>query len=162
MSPSASGFTFEGRHYSLVDSPALQPVQTHAPMVIGGTGRRKTPELAGRYASDFNLPFVSVQESAALFENVRVVAGAAGRDLSTLTFSNALAVWAGRDEIEARPRAVAIGRDLDELRHDGLAGSPDEIVDKIGQYTDVGTSRVFFRCSTCMTSTISSSSRRRS
>jgi len=144
--PVGERFTHEGKHYTLVDSPALpKPVQTPVPIVIGGTGRRRTPELAGRYASDFNLPFVSVQESAGLFENVRVVAGAAGRDLSTLTLSNALAVCAGRDETEARRRAAAIGRDLDDLRHDGLAGSPDEIVDKIGQYADVGTSRIYLQ-----------------
>jgi alkanesulfonate monooxygenase SsuD/methylene tetrahydromethanopterin reductase-like flavin-dependent oxidoreductase (luciferase family) len=113
--------------------------------VVGGTGRRRTPELAGRYATDFNLPFVSVQESARLFENVRVVAGAAGRDLATLTLSNALAVCAGRDENEARRRAGVIGRDLDDLRRDGLAGSPDEIVEKIGQYSGVGTSRIYLQ-----------------
>jgi F420-dependent oxidoreductase-like protein len=144
--PLGERFTHEGRHYTLVDSPALpKPVQTPVPMVIGGTGRRRTPELAARYASDFNLPFVSVQESAGLFENFRVVAGAAGRDVSTLTFSNALAVCVGRDETEARRRALAIGRDLAGLRHDGLAGSPDEVVDKIGQYADVGTSRVYLQ-----------------
>jgi alkanesulfonate monooxygenase SsuD/methylene tetrahydromethanopterin reductase-like flavin-dependent oxidoreductase (luciferase family) len=114
-------------------------------MVIGGTGRRRTPELALRYASDFNLPFVSVQESAVLFENVRLVAGTAGRDLSTLTLSNALTVCAGRDEAQARRRAAAIGRGLDELRRDGLAGSPDEIVDKIGHYAGVGTSRIYLQ-----------------
>jgi alkanesulfonate monooxygenase SsuD/methylene tetrahydromethanopterin reductase-like flavin-dependent oxidoreductase (luciferase family) len=144
--PVRQRFTHEGRHYTLLDSPALpKPVQTPVPIVIGGTGRRRTPELAGRYASDFNLPFVSVKESTRLFENVRVVAGAAGRDLSTLTLtlSNALAVCAGRDEAEARWRAAAIGRDLDDLRHDGLGGSPDEIVDKIGQYAGVGTSRIY-------------------
>jgi len=30
-------------------------------------------------------------------------------------------------------------------RHDGLAGSPDEIVDKIGQYSGVGTSRIYLQ-----------------
>jgi F420-dependent oxidoreductase-like protein len=146
QTPRGERFSHDGRHYTLVDSPALpKPVQTPVPIVIGGTGRRRTPELAGRYASDFNLPFVSVQESAGLFENVRMVAGAAGRDLSTLTLSNALAVCVGRDETEARRRAAAIGRDLDGLRHDGLAGSPDEIVDKIGQYSEVGTSRIYLQ-----------------
>lgn len=84
---------------------------------------------------------MSVQESARLFKNVRVVAGAAGRDLSTLTLSNALAACAGRDEAQARRRAAAIRGDLNELRTDGRAGSPDEIVDKIGQYAGGGTSR---------------------
>jgi alkanesulfonate monooxygenase SsuD/methylene tetrahydromethanopterin reductase-like flavin-dependent oxidoreductase (luciferase family) len=44
-----------------------------------------------------------------------------------------------------RRRAAAIGRDLDDLRHDGLAGSPVEIVDKMGQYSDVGTSRIYLQ-----------------
>jgi F420-dependent oxidoreductase-like protein len=146
QTPVGERFTHHGKHYTLVDSPALpKPVQTPVPIVIGGTGRRRTPELAGRYASDFNLPFVSVHESAALFENVRLVADAAGRDLSTLTLSNALAVCVGRHEAEARRRASAIGRDLDELRRDGLAGSPDEIVDKIGHYAGVGTSRIYLQ-----------------
>lgn len=109
--PAGKWFTHEGRYDTLVGSPALpKPVQTPVPMVIGGTGRRRTPELAGRYAWDFNLPFVSVQESAGLFENVRVVAGAAGRDLTTLTLSNALAVCAVRDEtraLGAPPRSAA-------------------------------------------------------
>jgi len=56
-----------------------------------------------------------------------------------------LAVCAGRDETQARRRAAAIGRGLNELRHDGLAGSPDEIVDKIGQYAGVGTSRIYLQ-----------------
>ena len=59
--------------------------------------------------------------------------------------SNALAVCAGRDETEARRRASVIGRDLQELRRDGLAGSPDEIVDKIGRYAEVGTSRIYLQ-----------------
>jgi alkanesulfonate monooxygenase SsuD/methylene tetrahydromethanopterin reductase-like flavin-dependent oxidoreductase (luciferase family) len=80
--PFGARFTHEGRNYTLFDSPALpKPVQTPVPMVIGGTGRRRTPELAVRYALDFNLPFVSVQESASLFENVRVVAGGRARSL---------------------------------------------------------------------------------
>jgi len=146
QAPDGERFTHRGRHYTLVDSPALpKPVQTPVPIVMGGTGRRRTPELAGRYASDFNLPFVSVQESAGLFENVREVAAAAGRDLSTLTLSNALAVCGGRDETETRRRAAAIGRDLDGLRQDGLAGSPDEIVDNIGQYAAVGSSRIYLQ-----------------
>ena len=49
--PVGKRFTHEGRHYTLVDSPALpKPVQTPVPIVIGGTGRRRTPDLAGRYA----------------------------------------------------------------------------------------------------------------
>jgi len=127
-------------------------------MVIGGKGRRRTPELAVPYASDFTLPFVFIRERRGC-SRTSVCWRVRPRDLSTLTFSNALAVCAGRDETEARRRADAIGRDLDELRHDGLAGSPDAIVDKIGRTQLWVPAGSVSRCSPCMTSTMSSSSR---
>lgn len=52
-------FTFSGDHYSVLDSPALpKPVQSPVPVVIGGMGKRRTPELAARFATEFNVPFV--------------------------------------------------------------------------------------------------------
>ena len=44
-----------------------------------------------------------------------------------------------------RRRADAIGRDLGELRRNGLAGSPQEVVDKIGQYGEVGATRIYLQ-----------------
>jgi alkanesulfonate monooxygenase SsuD/methylene tetrahydromethanopterin reductase-like flavin-dependent oxidoreductase (luciferase family) len=51
----------------------------------------------------------------------------------------------GDDEAEIARRADAIGRDVDELRENGLAGSPDEVVDKIGRYAEVGAQRVYLQ-----------------
>lgn len=42
-------------------------------------------------------------------------------------------------------RAAAIGRDVDELKANGLAGSPAEVVDKIGRYAAIGASRVYLQ-----------------
>ena len=52
-------FDFEGAHYQLRDSPALpKPVQRpHPPVIMGGTGPRRTPALAARYAAEFNVAF---------------------------------------------------------------------------------------------------------
>src|SRR3954447_21353132 len=53
------GFTFEGAHYQVTDSPGLpKPAEPRPPVVMGGVGRKGTPELAARYADGFNLPFV--------------------------------------------------------------------------------------------------------
>ena len=53
-----STFSFSGRHYEVVDSPALpKPVQSPVPVIVGGGGKKKTPMLAARHASEFNLPF---------------------------------------------------------------------------------------------------------
>lgn len=42
-------------------------------------------------------------------------------------------------------RAAAIGREVDELKANGLAGSPAEVVDKIGRYAAIGASRVYLQ-----------------
>lgn len=42
-------------------------------------------------------------------------------------------------------RAAAIGRDVDDLKANGLAGSPDEVVEKIGQYAAIGSQRIYLQ-----------------
>ena len=42
-------------------------------------------------------------------------------------------------------RSDAIGREPQELRANGLAGSPAEIVDKIGRYAALGASRIYLQ-----------------
>jgi hypothetical protein len=69
----------------------------------------------------------------------------AGRKGDDLTYSNALVVCVGRDEAEVARRAAAIGREVDELKLNGLAGSPAEVVDKIGRYAEAGASRVYLQ-----------------
>src|SRR5690606_27949268 len=50
--PVGSRFDYSGKHYTLVDSPALpKPVQSPLPIIIGGSGTLKTPQLAARFAA---------------------------------------------------------------------------------------------------------------
>lgn len=59
--PSEGRFNYSGEHYQLVDAPALpKPVQRPGPpVIVGGRGPKRTPELAARYADEFNMPFTS-------------------------------------------------------------------------------------------------------
>jgi alkanesulfonate monooxygenase SsuD/methylene tetrahydromethanopterin reductase-like flavin-dependent oxidoreductase (luciferase family) len=116
--PPGETFSHEARYYPVADSPALpKPVQHPAPPVlIGGLGKRRTPELAARYADEFNLPFVSTATTREQFARVRAACEEQGRDPASLTWSNALVVCVGEDEAEFRRRADAIGREPDELR----------------------------------------------
>ena len=57
----------------------------------------------------------------------------------------ALPVCLGRDDAEVARRAAAIGRDVDELVADGLAGTVDQVVEKIGRYAEVGVGRVYLQ-----------------
>ncbi|MET7288473.1 LLM class F420-dependent oxidoreductase [Streptomyces sp. NPDC005573] len=139
-------FDFHGTYYDLAGSPALpKPTQSRIPVIIGGHGATRTPRLAARYADEFNIPFASVEDSERQFGRVRAAAEEAGRPADALTYSNALVVCVGRDEQEVARRAAVIGRDVDELKANGLAGSPAEVVEKIGRYAEAGSERIYLQ-----------------
>jgi F420-dependent oxidoreductase-like protein len=140
------GFSFEGEHYQISDSPGLpKPTQPKPPVLVGGKGPRRTPALAAQYANEFNLPFVDEAVTEAQFARVREACERRDRDPDELTWSNALTVCIGADEAEVERRAKAIGREADELRANGLAGTPDEVLDKIGRYAAVGSQRLYLQ-----------------
>jgi F420-dependent oxidoreductase-like protein len=145
--PPGETFDFAGEHYRVTGSPALpKPVQAGGiPVLVGGKGTRRTPRLAARYAHEFNVPFMSAEENARLFAGVRAACEEAGRQPSSMVFSSALVLCVGRDEAELARRAAAIGRDVDELRAHGVAGTPAEAVDVLGRYAEAGATRVYLQ-----------------
>jgi F420-dependent oxidoreductase-like protein len=145
--PVGETFDFDGRHYQLSGSPGLpKPVQEGGvPILVGGRGARRTPRLAARYAHEFNVPFMPAAENARLFAGVREACEEAGRDPSSLVYSSALVLCVGRDEAELARRAAAIGRDVAELRDNGVAGTPAEAVDVLGRYAEAGAQRVYLQ-----------------
>ena len=145
--PTGEKFSHDGAFYPVSDSLALpKPTQDpHPPILIGGLGKRRTPELAARYADEFNLPFVSIEKTTEQFARVRAACEAIDRDPSTMTWSNALVVCVGKDEAEIERRAAAIGREPAELRENGVAGTPAEAVEKIQAYAAAGADRVYLQ-----------------
>ena len=145
--PAGQRFSFAGKFYPVTDSPALpKPVQRpHPPVLIGGRGPRRTPQLTARYADEYNVPFVNVEQTGAAFGRIREACQAAGRDPGSLVYSAAQTVCCGRDEAELARRAAAIGWDLATQRADGLVGSPDEIVDRIGTFAELGATRFYLQ-----------------
>lgn len=144
--PRGETFSFDGNYYQLQDSPALpKPAQERIPLLIGGHGAKRTPRLAAQYASEFNMPFASIEDSERQFARVRAAAEERGREPSELVYSNALVACVGRDDAEVARRAAAIGREVSDLKENGLAGSPAEVVDKIGRYAETGSSRFYLQ-----------------
>jgi alkanesulfonate monooxygenase len=145
--PVGETFGFDGTHYQVVDSPALpKPIQRPGPpIIVGGGGPKRTPRLAARYASEFNVPFTAVEATAAQFARVRAACGEEGRDPDQLVYSAAQVVCCGRDEAEVARRAAAIGREVGELRQNGACGTPDEVVATIATYAAAGASRLYLQ-----------------
>ena len=145
--PPGGTFSYAGAHYSVTDSPALpKPAQRpKPPVVVGGHGAKRTPRLAAAYADDYNAGFDTVAGTKAAFDRVRAAVDAAGRPEGSMIYSAAQVVCCGRDDAELKRRAAAIGQELAALREHGLAGTPAELVDKIGQFAGIGAGRIYLQ-----------------
>jgi F420-dependent oxidoreductase-like protein len=145
--PPGQAYNFHGKHYQLIDSPALpKPKQSpHLPVIVGGHGKKRTPSLAARFADEFNIPFGRLADVAPAFERVRAACTAIGRT-SPPAFSAAAVLCVGRDDAEVRRRAAAIGADAEEIRTGGgIVGTPAEAVETIQQYAAAGATRLFLQ-----------------
>lgn len=145
--PEGETFSFAGDHYVVENSPALpKPVQAGGPpVIIGGGGQKKTPRLAARFASEFNLPFSPKDFFVHQIGVVKDACRAIDRDPDDLTYSAALVVCVGSDSSEIARRAEAIGRDVDELRENGVCGTPSEAVARLEEWRDAGAERVYLQ-----------------
>ena len=144
--PDGQTFDYQGQHYQLKDSPALpKPVQPKIPLIMGGRGKRRTPELAARYCDEFNGAFTSPDHARELYDGVRRACERSGRDWSGITWSVALTIVTGSSEAEIARRAAAGGWDPADLAERELCGSPAQLADKLGRYAGLGVGRVYLQ-----------------
>ncbi|SEG36505.1 probable F420-dependent oxidoreductase, Rv1855c family [Nonomuraea solani] len=137
-------YSFEGRYYRLADSPALpKPAQRpKPPIIIGGVGAKRTPRLAATYADEYNVPFHTPDDTEQAFGRVRQACEETGR---TVRLSAAQTTVVGRDRAEVERRAAAIDQNPDNLRVGGLAGTPAEVLDKLGKFAEMGAETVYLQ-----------------
>jgi F420-dependent oxidoreductase-like protein len=146
--PPGSRFSHPGKYYQLLDAPALpKPVQRPGPpIIVGGRGPRRTPELAARYADEFNMPFKSVAETAAAFDRVREACQRVGRPADRpLALSAGIVVAIGRTDAEAARRAAPLHVKSALPPEDPVVGSPARLADRIAEFAAIGASRVHLR-----------------
>lgn len=145
--PVGETFEFAGTHYQLTASPALpKPAQSpKPPIIVGGHGPRRTPRLAARYGDEFNIAFSSTEVLERQYRLVDEACEAIGRDPGQLIRSAALVVCCGSDDAEVERRAGRIGRQVSELKENGLCGGPGEVAEKLATYARTGASRVYLQ-----------------
>ncbi|MBT96295.1 MAG: LLM class F420-dependent oxidoreductase [Acidimicrobiaceae bacterium] len=144
---SASTFSYEGKTASLKDCPALPKASQKSgiPIIVGGGGPKRTPNLAARFASEFNLPFSSPTDFELQAVRVKQACENIGRDTNSMVFSVAQVLCIGTSESELEKRSGNIGRDLAELRENGVAGTLDEARERIRSFQQMGVSRIYFQ-----------------
>jgi F420-dependent oxidoreductase-like protein len=145
--PQGGTFDHPGPHYPVEGSPGLpKPVQQpHPPVIVGGQGPARTPQLAARFATEFNTPFLQPDAAAAQFQVVRQACETAGRDPATLIYSSAMTTCCGADDAEVGRRAKAIGQDVEQLRKNALCGTPAQVVDRLGQWVEAGAEAAYLQ-----------------
>lgn len=129
-----------------VQADSFRPAQRpHPPIVIGGRGGPRNSRLAATYADEFNISFVMPDAMRAAHDSVRKACATQQRDPASLNFSVGLVTCCGSSEAEISRRAAAIGRDVSELRENGLTGTPAEVLEKISAYTNAGAQRIYLQ-----------------
>jgi F420-dependent oxidoreductase-like protein len=149
-------FSFDGRHYRLVDAEMLpEAVQRpHPPLILGGsTVGPRMQRLIGRYADEFNTVGGTPAEIEGRFARARAGMGAEGRDPAGLVTSLMTWFFIGRTEdeyLEKLRRAQRIDPDaasFDEYRDDAeadfIVGSTERAIARLHDYADAGVQRVF-------------------
>jgi alkanesulfonate monooxygenase SsuD/methylene tetrahydromethanopterin reductase-like flavin-dependent oxidoreductase (luciferase family) len=145
--PPGTTFELEGRTCSVrLAADTLRPHQTpRPPIVLGGRGGPRSARLASAYANEYNSSFVSPEVMRGVHQKVRVACERDGRDPSTLVWSTGQVLCCGRTEKEIARRAAAIGREVAELRQNGLAGTPAEVIEKLGRFATHGADRFYLQ-----------------
>lgn len=144
--PVDQSFDFAGEHYTLEQSPALpKPLQSPIPVIVGGAGPRRTPALAARFASEFNIGFRSEDTVAETFEGVQRACEEIGRDPESLRTTVALPTVVANDDADYLRRLEAIGADADTFAEVNIAGTPEAVVEKLLRLRELGADRVYLQ-----------------
>jgi F420-dependent oxidoreductase-like protein len=140
---------FRGRYYTLEDCPALpKPVQqTRPPIIVGGSALPGTTRPAARVADEYNTFGASPDEAARRRRRLDEACEAEGRDPATLPLSVMASFVIGETEGELRARAQRFGGDgvLARFRERGVAGTPDEVLERLRECEDAGVERVMLQ-----------------
>lgn len=129
-----------------VEAAPLRPYQRpHPPIILGGRAGPRSARLAARFADEFNISFVPLETMKQAHASVRRSCEEIGRDPAKLVWSVGQVLCCGRTEAELERRASAIGRELPELRQNGFAGSPSEVLDKLASFKAAGADRFYLQ-----------------
>lgn len=124
--------TFNGRFFQIDDAPNQPPpVQPRLPLLIGGSGERRTMRIAARYADEWNAwttPDVLAHKVGVLHKHCTDL----GRDPSEIRVSTQALLFLSTDKSWlAEKRATDAGRAA-------VVGSPAEVTEIMGRYAEVG------------------------
>jgi F420-dependent oxidoreductase-like protein len=137
--------SFDGEFYRLRDAMLMprSPRLGGPPIVVGGNGTRRTLPLAARYADEWNGVFLTPDGFAKLDTRLDDLLRVAGRESELVRRTLMTRVVFG-------PTAADLKRKLDGGTRDQLpeaivAGTPNEVVERLGKLSEAGVQRVMLQ-----------------
>ncbi len=144
---------FAGTHYQL-EPIDHQPKAPNLRLMVGGSGPRRTPELAGRFADEFNIYSRPAADLTVRIERANEAAVLAGRHPSSIMLSSVSPPVIGPDFATYRRRleslAAARGVDVDRFEAQSRAiavpmGTHEEARDTFGPVAEAGITRYYLQ-----------------
>ncbi|MET0565907.1 MAG: LLM class flavin-dependent oxidoreductase [Acidimicrobiia bacterium] len=141
------GGTYSGPFYSL--DLEVRPKPTGIRLIIGGSGPKRTPALAGARADEYNI-FICPADDAR--EKIRVMREAAGDRLVEATMMGPVTVAGTDAELTELIAEAAVRRHItsDELiarweRSGMLFGTPTRLQEQMGALEEAGVQRIYLQ-----------------
>ncbi len=124
--------TFPGQYFQLADAPAQPaPVQDRMPLLIGGSGERRTMRIAAKYADEWNA-WTTPELLAHKVSVLRAHCEEVGRDPAEIHVSTQAHLFLSTDQawLDEHRRAEHGTR--------AIVGTPDKVADIVGRYQEAG------------------------
>jgi F420-dependent oxidoreductase-like protein len=142
-------FSFAGRHHRLEDCEALpKPVQRpHLPLIIGGSAKPRTVDVAARLAQEYNLVDATPADCRAARQRLDEACERHGRDPSTLVLSVMATVLVGANEADLARRGRRMAdAGMDDGDHSTwIHGTVPQAVERLGELAGAGVERMMLQ-----------------
>jgi F420-dependent oxidoreductase-like protein len=129
---------FTGAHITLTGARCEpKPVQAELPIWVGGGGEKRTLRIAAQFADGWNVPFVSPETVAHKREVLADHCGAVDRDPAEIRTAVNVGLCEDDEALVAQ-----FGQLAERVRSGVMIGSPDQLVQRIGEYVEAGADQI--------------------
>jgi len=134
--------TYNGKYFKTNEAQLLpRPARKGGPhILVGGRGGKRTTMLAARFADEWNTYRVPVDSIRQLMQELDSALKSINRDPASIRRSVMLNIIMGKTDRDVQAKLG--DKTLTEWRQVGVIGTPNQVVDQLGEYAALGLDRV--------------------